>query len=621
MSFPSLNPSEVYRQVAPLWREAGARPLDLVEALLTMLAIAKHQQSDDEQIYDLQHGELIQPTWEELHDRLAAALELPVERNIDEIAARTPGLLEQTRRALSPAFVVVSDDFRKDFSHELLNFFLHAVQAGFRDSPAYFKWPRYLAPLLLGLLGPPSEEDAIYCPFDSSGLLAAVLADYGWSVDCELSNHQAARILRLLAFIGDWRLKVRIGDPVREPQWVNGEGLTHFKSSAAITTFGSRYKEDLWADRYARFPIRSYYGETIQIAHMVAQTGGRLVCIVPESFLFRTAGGEREYKQWLVRRGILSCVIRLPRDVFAPTANVQSSIIIIDTLHPVGDMLFVDARRYFSRNERRSLDPGHAVDGAVEEILSIVHGRQSSQNSALASYEDIANQDFNISVDRYVVDPTLRRQQQLLAEQQTIPLGDLVELYRPQARSQVMPADSDEDHITLYETATGDVHDGIVERPARVTEVPSHHLHNVGRAILKRDDILISIKGKVGVVGLVPDEASSEKSRVWTAGQTFVIARLRRSTALMSPTVLAAYLASPFGQVQLQALAGGVTVPLIQISDLKRLLVPLPPREKQKRIIHEFQNIHELRKKIQSIENEIQEGARNLSKLFVSQND
>jgi restriction endonuclease S subunit len=154
-----------------------------------------------------------------------------------------------------------------------------------------------------------------------------------------------------------------------------------------------------------------------------------------------------------------------------------------------------------------------------------------------------------------------------------------------------------------------------------VAEVPARHLHNIGRAILKQDDVIISIKGKVGVVGLVPEEASSEKSGVWTAGQTFVIARLRRSTAMMSPTVLVAYLASPFGQAQLQALAGGVTVPLIQIFDLKRLLIPLPPREKQKEAVREFEYIHQLRGKIRSIEDEIHERARNLSKLFVSQND
>jgi hypothetical protein len=80
--------------------------------------------------------------------------------------------------------------------------------------------------------------------------------------------------------------------------------------------------------------------------------------------------------------------------------------------------------------------------------------------------------------------------------------------------------------------------------------------------ILRPGDILISIKSKVGVTGVVPEDAPLESLGAWTAGQSFVIARLRQSTAISSPVVLASYLTSPFGQAQLQALAGGTTVPL-----------------------------------------------------------
>ena len=95
-----------------------------------------------------------------------------------------------------------------------------------------------------------------------------------------------------------------------------------------------------------------------------------------------------------------------------------------------------------------------------------------------------------------------------------------------------------------------------------MTLIRSKHL------ILRPDDILISVKGKVGVAGVVPDGAPKDIFGAWTAGQPFVIARLRRSTPINDPAVLARYLASPFGQTQLQALAGGTTVPLIPMNDL-----------------------------------------------------
>jgi type I restriction enzyme M protein len=618
MTFAPPKPWDLYRHIAPLWRDAGAQPLDTVEALLTMVAMAKHQQRSPNSIYDFRHGELMQPVWVELHSRLAEVLDLPlVGSPLEDIAARAPGLLEQTRRALAQSFPVIADDGGRHFAHGLLDFFLHGLQTGLRDpSIGYFRWPRYLAPLFLGLLGRPSKKEPIYCPFDNSGLLAAVLADNGWTVHCELINHQAVRILLLFAFIGDWHLKVQIGDPVQNPQWVSDEKLIYFNNTAAITSFGSRYEPPI--DRYARFPVRSFYGETFQIEHMMAQTSGRLLCVVPESFLFRTAGGEREYKEWLVRRGMLSCVIRLPRDVFGAYAKIPSSIVLFDTVpsRRSDDVLFIDFANMLSDEE---ITPSF-IDILVDETISIVNKRRQSQNSVLVGQSEIAAQDFNISADRYVLHPELRRQRELLEEQGTIPLGDLVELYRAQARPK-RPTTSENGHTTVREVATGDVQDGFVEMPARITEIPAHQLRYVDRAILQGGDILISIKGKVGVVGLVPDQASVGKSEAWVAGQTFVIARLRRSTPLISPAVLVAYLASPFGQTQLQALARGAYVPLIQMADLKRLEIPLPPSETQKRIIHQFEQIPKLRERIQEIEGKIQEVANNLSNLFVKTNE
>lgn len=138
-----------------------------------------------------------------------------------------------------------------------------------------------------------------------------------------------------------------------------------------------------------------------------------------------------------------------------------------------------------------------------------------------------------------------------------------------------------------------------------------------GRPKAKRPgDILISVKGKVGVVGAVLEGAPKGTIGAWTAGQAFVIARLRRSTTISNPAVLAAYMTSSFGQAQLQALAGGTTVPLIQMNDLRRLPIPVPPIEVQQKIVQQIEKIRTFRKRIQKIETEISEREKELSNLF-----
>jgi type I restriction enzyme M protein len=158
----------------------------------------------------------------------------------------------------------------------------------------------------------------------------------------------------------------------------------------------------------------------------------------------------------------------------------------------------------------------------------------------------------------------------------------------------------------------------LVEHPEKQIDVWTGDIDQIERVILRPGDILISIKGKVGVAGVVPEDAPHDTSGAWTAGQSFVIARLRKSTAIDSPAVLARYLASQFGQMQLQALAGGTTVQSIQMAGLRQLAVPVPPIETQRKIVQQIEEIKALRQQIKIIETDISQRERDLSKLFFS---
>jgi type I restriction enzyme M protein len=624
MTFASLPPWAFYREVAPAWHQAGAHPLDIVEVILEMLAIAKHERGVRTPSFGLGQPELTSRTWNDMRRHLTETLGLPPgEKQVAQLADQVPGLLEQTRRAVISLVSAMSEGDWPQFSRALLEFLAFAPQTGMRDtSLGYFRWPPYLAPLIKGLLGPPSQ-DPIYCPFDSSGWLPLLLAESGWVVRCETANLQAARVQMLFAFLGEWELKSHVGDPLRQPTWLDADRLIQFENSAAITSFGHRYKNQFDDDRYGRFPVRCHYGEALQVAHLLAQTRERLVIIVPEGFLFRTAGGERDYKEHLVRRGLLSSVIRLPRDVLAPYTNVQSSILIFESARARGtDVLFVDATEELSgKAALRQENTGQAV----EQILSIMKARRAGPISARATYDQIAAQDFNISVDRYVRSERERLISNVLDRALTLELIDIAEIIRPQAvasRAQqrlefgdiaeivgppTIASGKGEPIRTFREVSLQDIQlDGLIRQPSKLVDIDDKGLGRAARQQLEPGDVLLSVRGRVGPVGIVPQTRDDDSP--WIPAQTFVILRLRSSSPIKSPIVLYRYLASPLGQGLLQSLSTGATVPMIQMGDVKSLRVIIPALEEQRAIEHQHSKVLKLRNEI----NELERLARNL---------
>jgi type I restriction enzyme M protein len=297
---------------------------------------------------------------------------------------------------------------------------------------------------------------------------------------------------------------------------------------------------------------------------------------------------------------------------------VLSSLLVFDSsaTGPVEGIKFVDCRSKWSNKPK--FESADGTQTRLRSWLSRINSSSDDRYLTTVKLDELDANDFNLLVDRYVIDPKVRQQRQLLARQETIPLDDIAELYRPQVikSSPESRWPTIDQVITIREVATGDIHYGIVGKPDKEIDLWAGDINQIERAILRPGDILISIKGKVGVAGVVPAEAPSEVFGAWLAGQPFVIARLRRSAAIANPVVVARYLTSPNGQAQLWALAGGTTVSFIQMADLRRLAIPLPTVETQQKIIKETEKIGSLRQTIRDVENEIAARERYLSDLF-----
>ena len=311
------------------------------------------------------------------------------------------------------------------------------------------------------------------------------------------------------------------------------------------------------------------------MAHLVAQTRGRVVVIVPEGLLFRTTGGERDYKEHLIRHGLLAAIVRLPRNAFAPYANVQTSILLLDTDgSPNREVFFVDATNSLS---------GNRLDDVVEQLVEVIRRRRITSISAIASYKEIANQEFNISVDRYVRSEEEQRVERVLEAVKTVEINDIAEIIRPQS----FPSEQAEPGPTFAEVGLQDIQpDGSITQPTKLVKIADRSFAKIIRQSLEPGDVLLSIRGRIGAVGIVADIDTKEGIVGWLASQAFVILRLR-GTSPIRPLTLYRYLASPLGQGLLQSLSPtGTAVPMIAIGDIKkfRIIVPTASRTKRNRV-------------------------------------
>jgi len=92
-------------------------------------------------------------------------------------------------------------------------------------------------------------------------------------------------------------------------------------------------------------------------------------------------------------------------------------------------------------------------------------------------------------------------------------------------------------------------------------------------------DVLLSIKGAIGVVGLVPEDVPREGDMaIWTVGQSCVILRPKRSAGLDSIS-LYEYLINETVQKLIKSLASASAIPILTIKDLHTFPVSIPSKQ------------------------------------------
>lgn len=268
---------------------------------------------------------------------------------------------------------------------------------------------------LMARLMAPQEGDEICDPTCGSGSLlmkcGRLIRESNGSRKYALYGQEAIgstwALAKMNMFLhGEDNHRIEWGDTIRNPKLLDGTAsLKHFDIVVANPPFSLEKWgfEGADADKFSRFrrgvPPRTK-GDYAFILHMIETMKpgtGRMAVVVPHGVLFRGAA-EGRIRQKLIEENLLDVVIGLPEKLFYGT-GIPAAILVFRKNKTDEKVLFIDASRDFEAGKNQNLL--REID--LQRILTAVSARQPVARYAhLAALAEIAENDFNLNIPRYV---------------------------------------------------------------------------------------------------------------------------------------------------------------------------------------------------------------------------
>ena len=166
------------------------------------------------------------------------------------------------------------------------------------------------------------------------------------------------------------------------------------------------------ADKYNRFwrgvPPKSK-GDWAFITHMIETTyegTGKVGVVVPHGVLFRGAS-EGKIRQKTIEENILEAVIGLPANLFFGTGIPAAIMVFNKGKNQNRNVLFIDASQYYENGKNQNKLRKDDIDHIVETYRKFNTGELQpgiveDKFSYVATFEEIAENDFNLNIPRYV---------------------------------------------------------------------------------------------------------------------------------------------------------------------------------------------------------------------------
>lgn len=359
--------------------------------------------------------------------------------------------------------------------------------------------------------------------------------------------------------------QVEVSFPAFGANMTNTDGVPH----ATLSGLGLREA------KIARLSM-----ESLAVADALEHTKGKVIISVSDGALFRMVGTEPVARRNLLDSGRLQAVMSVPAGLMFTHTSIKTNILVLnDTDTLCRQVRFADlAHESLAHKGHRSrFDVENNVNWASVLTWDAPVDRTLLRD---IEHDEIHENNVVLLPDRYLNVGARERLDVFLEQSDVAELEELVELIRPASLTQ-----DDDGEYTLFEASPSDLNErGFIRQPGRAITVERAKYNKAFNQQLRPGDVLLSIKGNVGVVAMVSSDVPKEgEKEIWTAGQSMMILRPKKRVG-MSSLALYEYLSNDTVQEFLRSLAGGAAIQNLAMKDLKSFPVVMPDGEEIERV-------------------------------------
>jgi len=303
------------------------------------------------------------------------------------------------------------DDLLGDAYEYLMRHF--ATESG--KSKGQFYTPAEVSQVLakvIGINADTPQDATVYDPTCGSGSLLLKASDQaprGLSIfGQEMDNATSALARMNMILHNNATAKIWKGNTLSDPQWKEANGqLKTFDFAVANPPFsqknwtsGLNPEEDPF-DRFVWGIPPEKNGDYAFLLHIIKslKSTGKGAVILPHGVLFR-GNAEARIRENLIKQGYIKGIIGLPANLFYGT-GIPACIIVIDkeNAHTRKGIFMVDASKGFmkdgNKNRLRAQD--------IHKIVDVfTHQRELPGYSRMVSVSEIAANDYNLNIPRYI---------------------------------------------------------------------------------------------------------------------------------------------------------------------------------------------------------------------------
>jgi type I restriction enzyme M protein len=306
-----------------------------------------------------------------------------------------------------------------------------------------------------------------------------------------------------------------------------------------------------------RFGVKSTRAEVLFVDYIMEhlKPKGRAGIIVPEGIIFQTGTAYKTLRKQLVESSLVG-VISLPAGVFQPYSGVKTSILILDKeLNQKSDSIFFAKVENdgFSLTAKRTDIEKNDLPNIKEQILKFFHTQEVELLNVSFKTEILSNPNVSFSL-------SFSNKLYYNSDFQTIPIGEVCDLYQPQTITQKDLVDDGE--YLVYGA------NGVIGRYDKFNH--------------KFPEVLVTCRGNTcGTLNLSPPFS-------WITGNAMVCSPKDEDNLDKK------YLYFVLQNTDLSSVISGSAQPQITRTSFQTFEIPLPPIEVQQEIVDELEGYQKI---------------------------